>query len=255
MPAFTDRENSVNAARPRCSLESPVDVLKGSMPDCKQCLPACTAGEASVGAAKLDCSLESPVDVLNASIPDRKQCVPAYIVGENGIDAAEQDCTSELPVEVLEWSMPAPRHPAPRQCLPTFVVSKNDIDAAEQDSSLKSPVEVLEGSSVAQLRHKARMQQLEEVNRLFGDRLQQWLDVCLSGQTITDFPLPLVKRHASEVNDPAGTDSLPQTKITSNDKLAKKHGPPIAQTPFVVRGRRRLKNIAKQGMSMKIMPL
>jgi hypothetical protein len=85
--------------------------------------------------------------------------------------------------------------------VPTFVVCEDFVDEhLEQDAAGRS-------SLFPQNSYDARQQEFKEVNRLFGDRLQPWLDVCLSGKKIVDFPLPVVQSDCSPLSDPAPSGS------------------------------------------------
>ena len=85
--------------------------------------------------------------------------------------------------------------------VPTFVVCEDFVDEhLEQDAAGRS-------SLFPQNSYNARQQEFKEVNRLFGDRLQPWLDVCLSGKKIVDFPLPVVQSDCSPLSDPAPSGS------------------------------------------------
>jgi len=56
-------------------------------------------------------------------------------------------------------------------------------------------------TDLPQNRYNARVQKFKEVNRPFGDRLECWLNVCLSGNLINEFALPVLASTSSEIND------------------------------------------------------
>ena len=99
-------------------------------------------------------------------------------------------------------------------------------------------------SSLLPNRYDARLQKFKEVNRLFGDRLEQWLDVCLSGNIVETFPLPVLAMvSAVPVRDPATTTSRKRKRFKSADEMAAKRGLPIPQTPCVAKGPGRPKKV------------
>ena len=73
---------------------------------------------------------------------------------------------------------------------PAFVVHESDAEQTVEDRT-----------DLPQNRYNARVQKFKEVNRLFGDRLECWLDVCLCGSLINEFPLPVLASTSSEIND------------------------------------------------------
>ena len=113
------------------------------------------------------------------------------------------------------------------------------------------------------------LQDFKEVVRLFGRRLRPWLDVCLAGKPIVDFPLPVFAPTCGELNDPAPSVDTRKRRVKGSDERGSKRARQIPNvsasnpesadvtdgrsrtaeipaTPLVKRGRGRPRNPPKK---------
>ena len=121
----------------------------------------------------------------------------------------------------------------------TFVVGASEARAAnEEDSEFDVQESGARELAPRQHDHNSRMQEFKEVNRLFGERLRKWLDVCLSGKSIIDFPLPVAEGDDGDLRDTAPALDKRRKRIKSSEEVAAKRGQPIpvSKSPFVAQG-------------------